>query len=755
MARRNWWEKWKRLSTMSRPEVSTRLRQELQKRSDRLLSHFTSSFEETPRNDARAGSFLFPSSSVPLILSELRARFPRETAEILADANSICAHRFRLLGYGRLNYGEDINWHRDAMHNVNAPRKPGYRINYFDGNQVGDPKITWELNRQQHLVVLAKAYRLTGDERYARELFSQWYSWMKQNPYPVGINWSSSLEVALRSLSWLWISALMEGTSAMPPGFHQDHLRAQSIGGRYVERFLSTYSSPNTHLLGEAVGLFFVGTVCSSLPSARRWQRLGWQIILEEARNQVRADGFHFEQSTYYHVYALDFFLHARLLAAENGVAIPADFDKTLERMLHALAALSQAGAPPRFGDDDGGRVFDSSRNRRDHLRDPLSTGAILYHSAEFKVASGGLIEETLWLLGPNAVERFDSISTTGLKVQSTVLPDSGFYVMASQDGITEQLTIDAGPQGTHSAGHGHADALSLHLTAGGSELLADPGTFEYGGDGAGRAWFRSTRAHNTLQVDGRDQAEATSPFSWTDLPIVKVQRWFTGRGFDVFEGSHSGYERLDSPVQHKRSVIYFKPHWWLVRDHLIGTALHDLEIAWHFGPRDTSVTSSPEAVQVVVTDDPAWRREVTEESYSPAYGSQVRAKTLRDYYRGELPVERGTLLVADPTLRSTPLSVVKRTSIPGVDAYEGMAGKAQRGAVFAPGRQIWTAGDWSSDADLLCYHIDEDGIRSLLLCNGTFVNWQGRKLLSRPHPNPVCELERRDGILSPASSEM
>ena len=87
-------------------------------------------------------------------------------------------------------------------------------------------------------------------------------------------------------------------------------------------------------------------------------------MILEAARKQVRADGFYFEQSTYYHVYALDFFLHARILAALNGVAIPADFDDVVIKMLDALCLLGRAGLAPTLGDDDGGRVFDPRRNR-------------------------------------------------------------------------------------------------------------------------------------------------------------------------------------------------------------------------------------------------------------------------------------------------------------------------------------------------------------------------------------------------------
>lgn len=205
----------------------------------------------------------------------------------------------------------------------------------------------------------------------------QWSSWQYRNPYPLGINWASSLEVAFRTLSWLWVANLLDGTS-VPSDFHTDLVRALALNGRHIERYLSTYFSPNTHLLGEAVALFFIGVLYPQLPNAERWRDLGWKIILQSAKRQVRSDGVYFEQALHYHVYALDFFLHARVLASRNGVDIPADFDAVIGKMLDVVEALSQAGPPEGFGDDDGGRVFNSRRNRTEHMSDPLALGAVL-----------------------------------------------------------------------------------------------------------------------------------------------------------------------------------------------------------------------------------------------------------------------------------------------------------------------------------------------------------------------------------------
>ena len=420
----------------------------------------------------------------------------------------------------------------------------------LDFAEVGDSKVTWELNRHQHLVTLAKAYRLTGDRRFADEALRQWRHWQAENPYPVGINWASSLEVAFRSLSWIWTYHLLQGSPGVPD-LRTSGCAVWRLHGRHIERYLSTYFSPNTHLLGEGVALFFLGVLCPKLAGAERWKWLGWKIILQEAERQVRADGFHFEQSTYYHVYALDFFLHSAILAGLNGIPTPKEFEDTLEKMLTALCLLGRGGAPPRFGDDDGGRLFDPRRNRSEHLLDPLATGAILFHRGDFKTAAAGLREETLWLLGAEGVRLWDGLEAAPVSRESATLANAGFYLLPSGKGT--QLVADAGALGTQSGGHGHADALSVCLQSDGHGLLIDPGTYEYVGSDHDRDLFRGTAMHNTLRVDGADQAETATAFSWRSLTESKAERWIQGQDFDLLVASHDGYQRLEPPATHRR----------------------------------------------------------------------------------------------------------------------------------------------------------------------------------------------------------
>ena len=356
------------------------------------------------------------------------------------------------------------------------------------------------------------------------------------------------------------------------------------MNGRHIERYLSTYFSPNTHLLGEAVALLFLGTLCPEFARAEAWKSRGWEIVLQEACRQVLPDGFHFERSTCYHVYALDFFLHAAVLAGLNDFTIPSEFEKTLERMLDALLLLGRAGSPPRLGDDDGGRLFDPRRNRSEHLLDPLATGAVLFHRTDFKAAAGDLCEETIWLLGEQGVAEWDRLQAGATSLASASLQSAGLYLPATPD-PPSQLVINAGPQGDQGGGHGHADALSVCLQSHGHALLIDPGTFEYVGDGPERALFRRTAMHNTLRVDGASQSEPAGPFAWKQLAHAKTEQWITGKDFDLFVGSHDGYTRLASPVVHRRWIVSLKSGLFLVRDFACGSGRHRLDISWHLGP--------------------------------------------------------------------------------------------------------------------------------------------------------------------------
>ncbi len=799
-------EKVAKLARMSWDEMGVRLRQEITKRSDALLwsvgagsvareTRAGVSDGNRPRDLPLTGRatgipvprFFFSPGDIAPILGVMRERLPQQAQEIEERAQRICYHQFDLLGYEKLDYGKLIDWHFDPVNGKQAPRKPWYKIRFLDFDAVGDHKIVWELNRHQHLVILAKAYRLTNQERFIAELIDEWQHWREENPYPIGINWASSLEVAFRSLSWIWVSQLLAGSFLVPEAFVSDLVSALALNGRHIERYLSTYWSPNTHLLGEAVALFFIGTLYPGLHSAPRWRELGWRIILEQAKRQVGADGMHFESSLYYHVYALDFLLHARILATANQISVPKDIDRILVKMLDVLCGLSQAGPAPRFGDDDGGRVFDAGRNRGRRLLDPLSIGAVLFNRADYKAFSGGLTEETLWLLGAQAASCFDAFPAAVRPLTSLGFPAAGLYVMANGDRNAgrpadyasplaggRSLVVRAGRSGLSNSGHAHADALSVHVSAGGEEWLTDPGTFRYISAAGDRDDFRATAAHNTLLVDGQSQAEPTGPFAWRSMPDIRVERWIAGENFDLFEGAHNGYDRLPFPVTHRRWIVHCKPKFWLVRDVAEGSGEHQIDIFWHFAPRlapsytppGFTLASPPNSgprgyyvgVSILPAEEHGWSQEIQRGRVSRVYGAEEAAAIVHFGTRTTLPAEFA-VAVELLTERSSKAGRLMSIISPSADsAARGVHYHRSDGVylfLFGGPGPNWQLGSWKSDARFIyCSAIEEGRSFFFVLCDGHYFEIAGQRLVACREPVERYEVSFADRKAAVFSSD-
>ena len=744
-----------RLARTSWDEIQTRLSQEFTKRADYALyrAGLTAEAPQLLNPPASSPHFFFSPDELPGRIALLKQHLPSAIEETIQEADEILQHRFRLLGYRDLDYGAEIDWHFDAVHGKRAPLKPWYKMRFLDFGEVGDHKVTWELNRHQHLVTLAKAWTFTGDDRYVEEITRQLYSWQAANSYPMGINWGSSLEVAFRSVSWLWVRNLLAQAPAIPQSFDHDALHGLAQNGKYIERFLSTYFSPNTHLIGEAVALFFIGTLCPEIPPAQRWQEKGLAIVLAEAERQVRPDGVYFEQSLYYHVYALDFFLHTRALAACNQIAVPESFDLILRKMLEVVRVLSDNGPPEGFGDDDGGRVFNPRRNRAEHMSDPLALGAALFQDQNI-CNSTALTEEAMWLFGERAVI---SASPPSIPV-SVAFPDGGLYVMSSQ---RTQMLIDAGPHGSGRGGHGHADALSLRLSINGRRWLVDPGSYIYLApepEHHSRDQFRGTGAHNTLRVDGLDQAIPKGPFSWVSLPDVKAEEWIAGPRFDLFSGSHTGYARLSDPVIHRRAIFHLHGEYWLVRDVADGKGTHNLEVSWQFAPELEVSTSSVgftashlggESLVLLSAVQNEWDA-VAEQGYvSSVYGVRQPAAVGKFRSRIQLPAERATLLLS---LRSGEKQGAFRQAATGdAVAYTYDRDTVSDSMIFGKSDASWTFGPFRSDATFLYARTERGELELLLFCAASFVESNGQQIFRSHESAGWLQWSKAEG---PAASD-
>jgi uncharacterized heparinase superfamily protein len=519
----------------------------------------------------------------------IERRFSAEREAIIDRAERSLRGRFDLLGFSNLSFGDPIDWLLEPISGKRTSLTHWSRIDYLNAEVAGDKKITWELNRHGHFITLGQAYVVTKDERYAQGFVRQAEAWMDANPPGRGINWASSLEIAFRSISWLWALHLFAESPALTSTFLARFLKVLIANGRHVEAYLSQYFSPNTHLTGEALGLFYLGVLLPELRRADGWRKAGLRILLEQLPRHVRGDGVYFEQSSYYHRYTTDFYLHFMLLARTAAVELSCELKSAIASMLDHLMWITRPdGSSPQVGDDDGGRLVGLGSRPANDFRDTLAIGAALLGRADWKFVAGEAGIEALWLLGPDGLRSYDEIRPRAPEQSSKAFEDGGYYVM--RDGWREDSTyalIDCGPHGAIGGGHAHADALALEFASGGTTWLVDPGTYTYTGDCRERDWFRSTEAHNTATVDGQSQSVPGGPFSWKRSAKSAVREFIQGIRFDYFEGSHDGYERLADPVNHTRSVLLVKsgskaPGYLIVRDSFSGQFDHRYSIRYH-----------------------------------------------------------------------------------------------------------------------------------------------------------------------------
>ncbi|MDX2031939.1 MAG: alginate lyase family protein [Blastocatellia bacterium] len=528
------------------------------------------------------------------VVEMMNRRFPAERDAILATAERAAQGRLDLLGYSDLAFGSPIDWHLDPLSGAHAPMVHWSRIDSVKPIDGGDLKVFWEIQRTAHFVAFGQAWWLTEDHQHVEQFVTQALSWIEANPAGMGIGWAASLDVSFRAIAWVWAIHLCAGSRELTPGALARMVKSLIEHGCHIEKYLSHYFSPNTHLTGEALGLFYLGVAFPELRRAEKWRRLGLQILLEQLPRHVREDGVYFEQASYYHRYTADFYTHLFALIRANDVAVAREDEQLLWRKLEALQLhlmwISRPdGTWPLVSDDDGGRLIKFAPRASNDFRDTLAMGAAIFKRGDFKRIAGEAPAEMLWLLGPEAIACYDRVQAETPKGLSHAFESSGFHVI--RDGWEKDSSfclIDGGPLGSElgGPGHAHSDGLAIELALDGTTWLVDPATFVYGANPEMRDWFRSTKAHNTATVDDENQSVIAGAFAWETMADCQPLAFEDREDHAVFTASTDGYERLDDPVTHTRSVLMLRRKGVvIVSDSFAAEAAHKYAIHYHFAP--------------------------------------------------------------------------------------------------------------------------------------------------------------------------
>jgi hypothetical protein len=277
--------------------------------------------------------------------------------------------------------------------------------------------------------------------------------------------------------------------------------------------------------------------------------------------------------------------------------------------MFEFLGTLSEGGtAPPMIGDSDDGYVLDLGDSRELHAL--FCIGAVLFARADFKAWTGSYAEASRWLLCRSSRKEFDAVAATpanGLLV-SFGFPEAGYYLLqCGHKNRSDRLSVvfDCGDLGFKAiAAHGHADALSFTLRAVGADVFVDPGTYDYFSHPAWRAYFRSTRAHNTLVVDGVDQSVKLGPFLWGSRAHARCLAWEPRLQGGKVVGEHDGYTRLADPVVHRRTLeLDERARVLSIQDDIVASGPHEISAYFHLAEDAVLSVERPNRCSIAVGD--------------------------------------------------------------------------------------------------------------------------------------------------------
>jgi hypothetical protein len=399
-------------------------------------------------------------------------------------------------------------------------------------------------------------------------------------------------------------------------------------------------------MMAELVGLVLVGSVFTEFRAAAAWRETGLRLLIQQATAQTHLDGVNKEQATGYHRFVAELLLLIVARCRQGGLPHEPILEHTLERMLdYILFTLTPVGTAPMWGDSDYGRALGLGQNKDFwDFRPILSAGAVLFGRPDWKFAAGRFDEEAFWILGSDGLDLWQKLDVCPPEQISRAFPQAGLYVIRdkwAED--TDVAFFRCGPFGLGGEGHcahAHCDLLSCVIWVSGQPLLVDSGTYIY--SGPWRNHFRLTSAHNTVMIDGREQAIPMTYFNWQQVPEAKCIDWTGERVIGAL--TYSGQVMFMRELAHPQSGV-----WHLV-DKFKGHNEHVMEWFFHFATGLDLQLNAEEHVLTVLKEgrsflivhmpDNGILCQLRNDWYSYKYGVKQRNRVLYARWQGKLENE-------------------------------------------------------------------------------------------------------------------
>lgn len=463
------------------------------------------------------------------------------------------------------NYGKDINWKHWP---------------------VQDNELRWQLHRHKWFSPMGKAYRVSGNEKYAKEWVFQYMDWIKKNPlvsidkdvYELRGNKDVKGDAENARFAWrpLEVSNRLQDQTnqfmyfVSSPNFTPEFLTEFLVNyHKHALHILANYSDKGNHLLFEAQRMVYAGAFFPEYKEAASWRQSGIDILNREIAVQAYDDGGHFELDPHYHLAAINIFCKALYMADANGFRneFPKSYLDTIEQMIVFYMNICFPDyTNPCFSDAKLGDKKSEMKNYKDWAKLYPNNQQIKYFATEGREG-----------------KQPDNLSK-GAKT-------SGFFTFRNswkQDATV--MVLKAGPQGFW---HCQPDNGTFELWFNGKNLFPDSGAYVYAGDNEVmklRNWFRQTMVHNTLTLDNKNLENTRS--------VCKY--WKPEGDVQVLVTENPSYEGL----KHRRTVFFVDNTFFVLVDEAVGPASGEVNLHYQLAEGKVKVDTKNMTVTTAYKGD-------------------------------------------------------------------------------------------------------------------------------------------------------
>jgi hypothetical protein len=520
--------------------------------------------------------FFSDSRSLALELKKVLGAHGEESA--VADASGILEGSLPF--FGRLSFacGFPPQWFQNPVTGQRvSPDGPWTQMRFASGfasDDYGDLKFILEPSRFLFVYPLARAYAISGDERFPEAFWSAIKNWAGNSPPMSGPLWICGQESSLRILAWSFaLYAFLRSPATTPQRVELLLSMIAAHAWRTMQTVGYARSQRSNHLFSEAVGLWTAGTLYPELRDAAAWQKQGARLLREAVLDQITPEGAYLQNSFNYQRMVLHLLLWTLRLSEIHKIQLDPEIRKRTAAAFEFIGEFvdSESGHAPNHGSNDGSYILPLAACDYGDFR-PLERLGSCVLDRPTALQPGPWDEAALWLCGKSA-------KSAERELAYTVSSTAGYHHV----GVENSWALVRA--GRYTRRPFQADQLHVDLWWHGLNLARDAGTYLYNGEPPWNNGLAGTAVHNTVMVDRRDQMRRAGRFLWLDWAQASGRSFSTSLSKtgadtpDCFEGEHDGYRRLG--VKHRRMVQCVTEDAWVIVDDLLGAGEHELRLHW------------------------------------------------------------------------------------------------------------------------------------------------------------------------------